>query len=266
MNKIKEFTKHSQVRLLPAGDSAIFTSYYISKKVNRKAFILIPDQGGWMNYERYAKILGFEVIKIKTNRGKIDLEDLEEHCEKGAAFIYSNPGAYIVDQPIKEIWDICKDKCVVVMDVTGCIGDKDLCNGGYADLLLGSFGKWKPVNNEYGGFISFRQKVLLNHARETFPMFKTNFDHGKLMGKLNNVKKRLAFFYNKCLKIKEDLKDFDVVHPDGIGINVIVGFKTEGEKKSILKYCEEKNLEYTMCPRYIRVEEDAVSIEVKRLE
>ena len=37
------------------------------------------------------------------------------------------------------------------------------------------------------------------------------------------------------------------------------------EKDKIIKYCKENNYEYTLCPRYIRVNENAVSIEVKRL-
>ena len=38
------------------------------------------------------------------------------------------------------------------------------------------------------------------------------------------------------------------------------------EKGKIIKYCEENNLQYTICPRYIRVNCDAISIEVKRIQ
>ena len=48
------------------------------------------------------------------------------------------------------------------------------------------------------------------------------------------------------------------------GHNVIVKFNTDEEKEKIINYCDKNELEYTLCPRYIRVEENAVSIEVKR--
>ena len=37
-------------------------------------------------------------------------------------------------------------------------------------------------------------------------------------------------------------------------------------KQRIIDYCNENNLEFTECPRYIRINEPAISIEVKRLE
>jgi len=34
----------------------------------------------------------------------------------------------------------------------------------------------------------------------------------------------------------------------------------------VIDYCEENNLEFTQCPREIRILEDAISIEIKRLK
>ena len=38
------------------------------------------------------------------------------------------------------------------------------------------------------------------------------------------------------------------------------------EKEAITMYCESNGYEFTECPRYIRIIEPAISIEVKRLE
>ena len=57
----------------------------------------------------------------------------------------------------------------------------------------------------------------------------------------------------------------DIINPGKHGINVVIKFKDKEQKEKLIKYCKENKLEYTECPRYIRVEEDAVSIEVKRI-
>ena len=56
-----------------------------------------------------------------------------------------------------------------------------------------------------------------------------------------------------------------LIHPSMHGINIAVEFADETEKERVINYCNKNNIEYTICPRYIRVECDAVSIEVKRL-
>jgi hypothetical protein len=266
LDLLKKYTNHEHIRLLPSGDSAIFLSLFLSKKINRKAFMLVPDQGGWLTYENYSRMLNFEIIKIKTDAGIIDLKDLENHVEKGSAFIYQNPAGYFAEQPIKEIYNICKEAgCLIILDATGCLGDEEMCNGNYADLIVASFGKWKPVNLGYGGFISAKTIGFTKH-NEIIAMFQTNFDYEKLCEKLKNVKQRLNFLYTICEKVKKDLKEFDLIHPDKKGINVIARFKTKTDLQKLINYCEKNKYEYTLCPRYIRVMENAVSIEVKRLE
>lgn len=264
IKKIREFTKCNFVKFLPSGDAAVFAAFYLAKKMNPKAFMLIPDQGGWMSYETYPRILGFDIKKIKTDSGVADLINLDENSEKGAAFIFTNPAGYFAEQPLLQIYDVCKEKCICILDASGCIGDAYLCNGNNADIVIGSFGKWKPVNLGYGGFIAAKENIFAKHA-DFFRMFKANIDYEKLHEKLLKVEERLEFFYKKCEEIKKDLSGFDIVHHGKKGINVVVRFKDDEEKEKIIKYCEDNGYEYTICPRYIRVEDDAVSIEVKRL-
>ena len=76
---------------------------------------------------------------------------------------------------------------------------------------------------------------------------------------------RIAMYERVNKKIKNDLKEFDVIHRESKGINVIVKFKDDEEKEKIINCCKTNSYEYTVCPRYIRVNENAVSIEVKRL-
>ena len=91
-------------------------------------------------------------------------------------------------------------------------------------------------------------------------------DFPLLEKKLKELKKRLNLLYGKAEKVKSDLKDFNIIHRDKKGINVIVKFDSDKEKEKIINYCKNNNLEYTLCPRYIRVMDKAISIEIKRLE
>lgn len=263
---ITQYTRHKEARLTSRGNTAIFAALYIARKVNPGDCVLIPDQGGWLTYKKYPKMLGLEVKYVKTDYGIIDLDDLKSKLGHASALLYSNPAGYFAEQDIAEIYKACKGKCLVIMDVSGCLSDSDLCDGKYADLMVGSFGKWKPVNVGYGGFISAKDEEHFVKAKEIFNT--VTFDdkyYPILIKKLEEVKERLKKFYKECEKIKKELKSFGVIHRDKKGIVVVVKYSSEDEKDSITDYCERNKYEYTLCPRYIRAEDKAVSIEVKRL-
>ena len=86
----------------------------------------------------------------------------------------------------------------------------------------------------------------------------------KLMEKLKLLPERLEMLKKHTLKIKKDLGELDIIHPENNGINVIIKFKDKFERERIINYCEKHDYEYTECPRYIRVNCNAISIEVKR--
>jgi hypothetical protein len=261
---IRDYTGHPHGKLMPSGDSSIYTALFISKKRNPKGFFLIPDEGGWISYEQFPKMFSFEIIRIKTNNGMIDLEDLRNNIDKASGFIYQNPGGYYAKQHMKQIYDICKDKCICILDASGSIGDKEFCDGNYADIVIGSFGRWKAVNLKYGGFISSR--FDLRQYNDFLKMFKTRFDYDKLFRKLGSVQSRLNKLYEICGKIKHDLSDMEIIHKDIKSTVVVVKYNLQKEKEKIIKYCEQHNYEYTECPKYIRSNDRAISIEVKRLE
>jgi len=265
LEKLRELTRHKYVKLTNCGNSAIFTALYIAKKKNPKPFVLIPDQGGWSTYRSYPKIMNFEVKEIKTKSGLVDLDDLKEKAKTGAAFIVSSFGGYIVEQDMKSISEICKkNECILIEDVSGSLGDETLCNGEHADIMIGSFGKWKAADLGHGGFISgkdddyFKDNVALSLA-------KHHTELKPLLEKLEKTNSRIKYLLAVSDKIKNDFENFDVVHREKRGINVAIRFTCEAEKKAIINYCNENNYEYTTCPRYIRVDEEAISIEVKRL-
>ena len=265
IEKIKEYTGHKYVHLTNCGDSAVFLAYYIVKKTNPKAFVLVPDQGGWLTYPNYPKILNFDVKKLETDYGVVKLKELEKQVKKVAAFITQNPAGYFAEQPMKYIHELCKDKCILIEDVTGSLGS-ELCNGEYADIMIGSFGKWKPINIGDGGFISTNNQDYFVKVKDIFSLTKTKLDYKDLLEKLENVSKKYEFYNKTREKIINDLNKYDILHKDKKGINVVVKYKDDKEKQEVIKYCKKSNLEYTECPRYIRVEEQAISIEVKRLD
>ena len=128
-----------------------------------------------------------------------------------------------------------------------------------------------------GRFLSMLKNTLRPLGRSVFDkpreIFNTiNFDEGylpQLLAKLKTIKKRYELFNKINKKIKKDLKDFNILHKDKAGINVIIKFNDNQEKEKIINYCDKNNLEYTICPKgifgHIRVNCDAISIEVKRL-
>lgn len=262
---LRKYTQHKRIRLAQRGNKAIAAALKYAKKANPKEYVLVPEQGGWLTFLNYPKKEGFDIKTVKTDYGIIDLKDLKSKVKNASAIIYTNPAGYFAEQPLKEIYEICKNKCLVILDVSGSVGDT-LCNGKYTDIMLGSFGKWKPVNIEYGGFISFKKKKDYEQSKKI--LSELDFDKSKLSElyeKLKGIKKKYSLFYKTNKKIKKDLKDFRIIHKDKKGINAIVVFHNDNEKEKLINYCKTKGYEFTLCPRYIRVNEYAVSIEVKRI-
>tara|TARA_Y100000310_G_scaffold345502_1_gene465709 strand:+ start:11768 stop:12574 length:807 start_codon:yes stop_codon:yes gene_type:complete len=256
---MKNLTKHEFVEITDRGNSAIFLAMQLAKIVNPKNIILIPDQGGWLSYKTYPKYFGFEVIEVKTNRGVIDLEDLKSKISDASAFIVSSFAGYFAEQDMQAISKVCREaKCLLIEDASGALGDEVLCNGLYSDVIIGSFGRWKVTELGYGGWISsniaFHAKV-----KEGLSLIKV---HDKAYEEIFAAleKNKLVSLLNLQKKVKEELSDLEIFHKDKRGVNVVVAYD-----EKVLDYCKEKGYEYVLCPKYIRVNEKAISIELKRL-
>jgi len=259
ISRLKALTGKQHIQLAERGNAAIKIVLELAKQLDKK-IVLIPDQGGWLTYKKYPKRFGLEIREVKTNKGLIDLEDLEKKADSDSILLAcSMPGYFAVDD-VESIFKICGKKgCIFINDVSGSIGT-DAAKIGH--IILGSFGKWKPVNLEYGGFIATDDKEFYTAFDASY------FDEGKydpLLKKFDELSDRLNKFQEARKQIFEDLQSFEIIHKDRNGINVIIKFDDEEVKQRIIEYCKENNLEYTVCPRYIRVNENAVSIELKRL-
>ncbi|MFH1210903.1 MAG: DegT/DnrJ/EryC1/StrS family aminotransferase [archaeon] len=258
---LKRYTRHDHIRLTDRGNSAIFIAMYAAKKVNPKKYILIPDQGGWISYRTYPKMLNIPIKEVPTDRGIIKLDKLKKYAKKGSAFIVSSFAGYFAEQPMEEIAKICHEKnCLVIEDACGSIGDNKLCNGLTSDIIVGSFGRWKPINMGYGGFISANKREYFENAKEPLSLIKVhNKIYDELPPYLNT--RRLYKIMKLAEKVKKDLAKYEIFHKDKRGLNVVTEYNDE-----IIRYCDKNKYPYVLCPTYIRVNEKAISIELKRLD
>jgi dTDP-4-amino-4,6-dideoxygalactose transaminase len=265
IKSIQKLTQHKYVRLLNRGNSAILASLIAAKETSKKTVVLIPDQGGWYLYEKLIKKSGLEPKRLATDDGLVDQTTLERQLndQKTLAFLYTQPAGYYADQPSKDIYTVCqKHDCFVIMDASGSIGS-DLCDGNYADFIVASLNAWKPLDVGYGGILTSKNIDLDNLKIASHQEFDAKYKK-KLTEKLTTIKTRYHQLFTHCAQIKHDLQSFKILHPGKNGIVVIVAFDNEEQKKGILDYCLRNDLDYELCPREIRVNRKAISIEVKR--
>ena len=226
-----------------------------------RKFVLYQDEGGWLTYKKYIEAAGLEPVQLITQDGLVYEKELERYDHDGVLLINSLAG-YVAMHDMPSMYGKAQaSDIVVVNDVSGSIGSEEARIG---DIIVGSFGKAKPVNVGKGGFIATDNEEYYNWIKEHEEEF-IDFNFALLEEKLNNLHKRIEFLKNTAALIKNDLFDMDIVHPDHEGLNVIVRFSNDEEREKIIAYCKEHDYEYTICPREIRINDDAVSIEVKRL-
>ncbi len=260
---LTKIIEHPYVELTSRGNAAIFYALYLAKKAG-KTKVFIPDQGGWFTFKTYPAILGMHVEVLKTDEGILNQKTIP--LSSDAVLLYAQPAGYFAAQDMESIYKQCNEKTVVIVDVSGSIGDKEVCDGQYADIMVGSFSEWKPINIGYGGFLSAKERKWLESGKE---ILSTNKVHpslpDELQKRLTGISERYTFFYKTAERVKKDLSSYNILRPDKKGINVVVAYHNEKEKKGIIEYCNNHKFEYTLCPRYIRVKRPAVSIEIKRL-
>ena len=249
INRLKEITGKKYIYFTSRGNSSIKEAL----KYARENFetIYYPDQAGWMTYKQFAEKYNFKINTIKTDIGLIE-NNYFKNVNKKACLLFNSMPAYAFNINV----DNLNFKGLIINDVSGSIGSIGSNKG---DFLVGSFGRWKPINLGGGGFIA-----------TDFDDFKIDnnleLDFEKLLIKLNNLENRLNFIKTIRGKVKNDLKNFEILYPVHDGLNVIVKFNDDIEKEKLINYCLENNLEYVLCPKDIRVNIDAISIEIKRLD
>ncbi len=260
VEKLKELTGKSRVILTRRGNKALKFTLKAIRGLGEKK-LCIQDQGGWLTYPQYAKELGFQLVELKTDYGLVNIEELKEKIDCDCVLLINSMPGYFALENMEEIAGIAKEaNSILINDVSGSIGTE---NAKFGDIIFGSFGRWKPLNVEYGGFIAVDEEYFKNIFKEMQSVFDDKFVP-VLLEKIQKLDARIKFLKEAAAKVKRDLKDFEIIHPESEGLNVVVKFNSEDEKEKILNYCSKNNFEHTICPRYIRVNADAVCIEVKR--
>lgn len=264
---LQKLSNHRFLSLVPRGNTAIEIAI---SSLPKNSALLIPEEGGWLSYKSTPKKFGLVVEEVKCNDSRINLQDLRQKFLSAsnhyAALLYQNPGGYFAPQPMEDIYELCqKNSCLVIMDVSGAIGT-ELYNGNYADILVCSFGKWKLVDAGIGGFISAKEKRIWDKLEKNLLSFEDPIALATIQQKLEELPLRIQQLTELRMKVIEDLekKKIEMVPGNDIGFVVVARYADEGEKNKITDYCRSNNLEYTECPRYIRLNKPAISIEVKR--
>ena len=266
-DKISEIIGHEHVKTVNSGNSAILAA------VNSfKDKILVPDQGGWTGFRNMAEFKGIEVIEVPTDLGIINPEVLEDSINKykpEALFITSFAG-YIAEQPVKELFEICDDKGILLVeDASGGIGDREkkLGNGEHAHVIVASTGSPKIVNVGSGGFISTDNNEFFKKSKELLKTLKASpVTCAGISEEIKNASQILLKTIEACEMLKKEFKS--AVHADKRGISVAL--KTDDPKK--MGYLLRQKLKadgrsiITVCPRYERVMMEAVCVEIKNLD
>ncbi len=253
---LQEYTGKKHIHLTDSGDLAIYAALWLAKN---KGFnrLLIPDQGGWLSYKKYGKQLGFEVIELKTNLGIVSPQDLNKHSD--CILLCTSLAGYYQQQSLHELAKITKQHNIFfILDVNDLSDETN--KQSKVDILVSSFGKWKVVNNWHGGCIACDELCNINEIYTKIKPVDLNED--KLLINLRQAPIRLDFLRNETKEIIKQLrnKGIKIYNRDDNGIVVI----TE-DKEEVKKYCKDHGLQFTLCPREIRINEQAISIEVKRL-
>lgn len=264
LKELRNLIKHENVALVNRGNAAILLTL-----LQASGKVLSPREGGWLTYETLAKSLDKEFIHIKTENAKIDLGDLKAQVKAaglGSLFIYHSNAAYGVAQDIKQIYDICHEaKVLVALDASGSIGT-DLASGKYADFCFASFGNWKLIDYGSGAFISFANKEIFTKIKPQIQAMSFDGDFNLLLDKIKILPKRIEFLQHKSQEVIKGLQKHKILNKDEkYPFVVIVPFDNEIDRLKIAAFCTKNKLEYTQCPREIRVMQEAIAIEVKRL-
>src|SRR3989338_353250 len=209
LKELHKLTSHQFIEITLRGNAAITATLSV---VPKGSTILIPEEGGWIHYEKAPPKLGLKTVKVSCDDACINLDDLRAKLTelKPTVFLYQNPGGYFAQQPMKEIYDLCKiNQCLVIMDVSGSIGTP-LCDGRYADFLVGSFGEEKLIEAKVGGFISSNDERLLHQATSGIDHLDQDESLSSILKEIKNLPERIRFLTQKRKKVIVDLNQFDI--------------------------------------------------------
>lgn len=258
-------TGHTFVEVTTRGNTAITAALSL---VSKDKTVLIPDEGGWLSYRTLPQKFKLNVVEVACREAKMDLIDLEEKLRSGKCgmLLYQHPAGYFAEQNVKKIYELCKrHDCLVVLDISGAIGTS-MIDSSVTDIFVCSFGAGKLVNAGYGGMISTSDdKIWRKLCCWGIKKLEDAEKRALVLEQLKELPSRVEKLTTLRNKVLADLASFDVVHPHDGGFVVVVRYASEDQKKKIFLYCEQSGLEWKLCPRYIRLNEPAISVELKRV-
>lgn len=264
---VKNLTHHDHPRIVNSGNSAIMIAMS-----NMKGPVLLPDQGGWTGFKKIAEFLGLDIEYMPTNHGIINLELLEDYIKlktPESLFITSFAG-YMAEQPVKEIFELCDERGVILVeDASGAIGDPkgSLACGDHAHIILASTGSPKIINLGSGGFISSNDPEIFKPTAYLLKMFRASpVICAGLVKAIKKAPEDLSRTITACSFIKKRINP--VFHEEYRGINVAI---PTSKPKNTASQLREKILVrgggmISTCPRYDRINQPAVCLEIKNLE
>ncbi len=250
---LQQMTQVPYISLAPRANKAIYQALQFAKEKGYTT-VYIPDEGGWITYAQFAKKLKLHIEYIKTEHGLIKPESLIL-SDKSVILLHTLAGYHSL-QKTAEIRKVC--------DAQGALFIEDMCGKpnqkGMGHIILGSFGKAKPLNYGIGGFIGTENQDWFKKLQ-----FDTVIEDKKLCELVENVQKRLEFLYNlrNICKNRFKLEGFHTI-ADSHGIILLVPYSTDLQQKRIEMIAKDLDVEIECCPRYIRTMSKAISLEIKR--
>lgn len=280
-SELQSLTGTNNAILLGKGADAVAEVMSLVKRLG-KQYVLVQDQGNSPLYKQYALKNGLMCIELKTDYGLTNLEDLDKKANKKAVFLVHSLPGYHAEEQMQKIAKICaKNQCTIINDVCGSLGTK---NASVGDIKFTSFNQHDPADLGMGAAVMFNDHLPLyidmipgtqwlwrrlfntkHHFKDVPEAVFKETELERLYRKLTVVRKKQKAQQEQQQRIKQELKKFDVIHPTHPGINVIVGYQGNDEKIAIIKYCEIRKFPYTECPRLVRVNDQAISIELREL-
>lgn len=266
INKIKNLTKHEEVRITSSGNNSIFIALSAIE-----GDIIIPDQGGWHGFKQIAKFLNKNIITLKTDSGLVKPDYIDElEIKENSALIFTSFAGYTAEQDTKSISKYCKNNNITTIeDASAGIGDKkgNLGNAKYSNIIIASTGSPKIINVGIGGFIAasnpeiFRKTTLPQKLSKTNEIICSGID-----SELDNVREKLEVTLNATNHLKKHIPN--TIHANKRGVNVII---PHDNAKSIcwdLKktLTTDKSGFITTCPNYNRIKQKAIAVEIKNLD
>lgn len=264
---VKHITHHDHAKILNSGNSAIMM---VMSSI--KGPVLLPDQGGWTGFKKIAEFLGLKISYLPTNQGIINLEVLNRYIklENPQSLFITSFAGYMAEQPVKEIFELCDEKGVILVeDASGAIGDPrgSLACGDHAHIIVSSTGSPKIINVGSGGFISTNDLNIVNNSNFLLKTLRPS--PVICAGMVEAIKKApdtLSRTLKACNFLKKEIKT--VLFEEYRGINVTL--PSEKPKKMARELRKKIPVKgggiISTCPRYDRIKQPAVCLEIKNLE